>query len=456
VKVDDKDRLAILSAFQETNRLISQSLVASVVTVNVVEVVQQNNAAGPNMFENFPGWPFGQTPQESAPKEYKQQGQGSGAVIARNGDKYFVVTNNHVAGGADSIEVVLSDGSTHEASLVGKDERTDLAIISFESANEIPVATLGDSDTLRVGDFVFAVGNPLGYDFSVTSGIVSALGRSAAGTDIADYTDYIQTDASINQGNSGGPLVNLNGEIIGINTWIASQTGGSVGIGFAIPINNIKASITSLISNGKIEYGWLGVSIMMPDNDSIKGTLKDMKLPSNKGAFVVNMSRNSPAEKGGLLPGDFIVEVDGAAILSPDALTKIIGRTKPGTAISLTYYRYGEKRTAKITITVRANEENVSLGSQYWPGVFVRVLDAQLRKDLKIDSKVNGLIVTEVIGDSNAQKAGFAAGDVITKVNNQNVTNIMDFFKLLNDSGKEELTFRVVREGRELLLGMVK
>lgn len=456
VKINNSDRLAVLAAMQETNRLVADALIPSVLTVNITELVQQSAASSQDLFQNFPGWPFGQNQQQSQPKEYRQQAQGSGFVVAKEGKKYYAVTNNHVAGNAETIEVVLSDGSTFKAELVGKDERTDLAVITFESDKEIPVAVLGDSDGLKVGDFVFAVGNPLGYDFSVTSGIVSALGRSAAGTEIADYTDYIQTDASINQGNSGGPLVNLNGEIIGINTWIASQNGGSIGIGFAIPVNNVKNAIASLISGGKIEYGWLGVSIMMPDNELIKGTMADLKLASKEGAFVVNLSRNSPAEKAGILPGDFITEVDGKKIDSPDSLTKLIGSTKPGTTINVTLLRYGVQKTARVTITVRDKEQNVSLGNQYWPGLFVRDLDSDIRKELQLKSNVNGLVITDVIADSNAAKAGFQAGDIVTKINNKTVTSLMEFFKMVNDSGSDEITFRVERNSQEILLGMVK
>ena len=236
-----------------------------------------------NPFDFFFRGPRGNN-EEGEKREYKRPGLGSGVIVKKDSNNVYVLTNNHVAGTADEIKVKLNDGREYDAKRIGNDPRTDLALIKFESSENIPVADLGNSEHLEVGDIVLAVGNPFGFESTVTMGIVSALGRETlSGSSIAGFTDYIQTDASINPGNSGGALVNLKGEIVGINTWIASQSGGSVGVGFAIPINNAKKAIEDFISTGKVVYGWLGVSIGDADEKMFPDIRKSLDLGNKNG-----------------------------------------------------------------------------------------------------------------------------------------------------------------------------
>ncbi|MEW5814884.1 MAG: trypsin-like peptidase domain-containing protein, partial [Spirochaetota bacterium] len=246
---------------QNSFREIAAKVLPVVVEVDVVDVLKQNAPQFSSPFDFFfsPRQDENQNPQE---REYKRYGLGSGVMIRKIGDKVYVLTNNHVVGQAEEIKVKLEDRRQFKAKIVGKDEKKDLALIVFETKENVPIAEMGDSSRLKVGDWVLAVGNPLGFESTVTAGIVSAVGRkSQLGSDVATFTDYIQTDAAINQGNSGGALVNLAGQVVGLNTWIASPSGGSIGIGFAIPINNAKKAIEDFISQGRIEYGWLGINI---------------------------------------------------------------------------------------------------------------------------------------------------------------------------------------------------
>ena len=330
----------LLYALQDQYRLVAKEVLPAVVEINVVEVIKQqipgNNFSPFDLFnDNWPfrSFPFGNPDQDREEKdpplerEFRKQGLGSGVIIQANGSKYYVISNNHVVGNADEISIRLYDGREYEGKIVGTDMRTDLALVSFDTRESIPVIELGNSDELLAGDIVFAVGNPLGFESTITQGIISALGRKAeAGRQIADFTDYIQTDAAINPGNSGGALVNLEGELIGINTWIASRTGGSDGLGFAIPVNNVKKAINSFIEKGRIEYGWLGVSI----SDVIDEKLgEDLGISNIKGSLILNLFSNSPAAKGGLLPGDYIIRINNTEIRDSDHLTNVIGNIAP-------------------------------------------------------------------------------------------------------------------------------
>ena len=258
--------LSVVEALQNTFRSISNTMLPAVVEVDVTETKTYTDPFGgmSNPFEFFFGSPRGKNGDDSDKKnqrEYESKGLGSGVIVRKTGTTFYVLTNNHVAGSATKISIKLNDGREFEGKLVGADSRIDVALVSFESKDSsIPVAKLGDSDKVQPGDICMAFGAPLGYSQSVTQGIVSAVGRSES--HMSAISDYIQTDAAINQGNSGGPLVNIYGEVIGINTWIASSSGGSVGLGFAIPINNLKSAIDSFIKKGKVVYGWVGVSLV--------------------------------------------------------------------------------------------------------------------------------------------------------------------------------------------------
>ena len=306
---------------------ITKKVLPSVVELDVVEVVRQETFNFFNPFEFFfGGGRGGDNNNGKTYKEYERPGLGSGIMIKQDGDTVYVLTNSHVAGKADQITVKLADGQKFDATKVGADDRMDLALVSFKCSDKVPVATFGDSDSLEVGDIVLAIGSPYGYESSVTMGIVSGLKRKSTGQ-ISNYTDYIQTDASINPGNSGGALVNMKGEVVGINTWIATQSGGSIGLGFAIPSNNAKRVANDFITKGKVEYGWLGVSIDTVDENSYPDLRKDLGLGNKGGGLILGVFKGSPADKAGILPGDFITKINGTVITDSSQLTKVkIGR----------------------------------------------------------------------------------------------------------------------------------
>ncbi|MCL1818163.1 MAG: trypsin-like peptidase domain-containing protein, partial [Spirochaetaceae bacterium] len=274
-----REGIKTLESLQGSFRSISEKVRPCVVTVSVSSVRRQGQQGDRNMpwFYYF----FGRPDEGEAPdREFRNNGIGSGVILKKNGSTYYVLTNNHVVGKADDIKIHLFDGREFSTKLVGKDERKDLAVVSFETSEDLPIAAVGDSSTLHVGDWVLAVGTPFGLESTVTAGIVSALGRRG-GPD-GNISDFIQTDASINQGNSGGALVNLAGDLVGINTWITSPTGGSIGLGFAIPINNVKKAVDDLIERGAVQYGWLGVTISSLNADMVSS----LQVPDGRGAFV--------------------------------------------------------------------------------------------------------------------------------------------------------------------------
>ncbi len=297
------DALTAVEALQTAFRSISSGVLPSVVEIDVVQTKTRQT----NPLNGFPFFFFGLPDDgEGGIQEYQQEGLGSGVIVRHTGNTYYVLTNQHVVGTAENISIKLHDSRVFTGKLVGSDERKDVALVSFESDDtSIPVAVLGDSDTVQAGDICFAMGTPLGFYSSVSQGIISATGRSGGpGNNI---NDFIQTDAAINQGNSGGPLVNIYGEVIGINTWIASQSGGSQGLGFSIPINNVKRSIDDFINSGKVTYGWVGVSLAEAD----KEYQQSLGVEGKTGALAVQVFLNSPAYKGGMQPGDYVIALNG-------------------------------------------------------------------------------------------------------------------------------------------------
>jgi Do/DeqQ family serine protease len=279
----------------------------------------------------------GQGPRE----EFKRPGIGSGVIIDKRG---FVLTNNHVILGADSVTVKLSTGDELKGRIVGTDSKTDLAVVKFEPAGELRVAKMGDSDTLRVGEWAIAIGNPFGLDQTVTVGVVSATGRAEVG--LATYENFIQTDASINPGNSGGPLLNLRGEVIGINTAIFSQSGGSIGIGFAIPINMVKRVVDQLVDKGKVVRGWLGVSLQ-PLSPELAESLG---VPGKQGAVVGSTMAGSPAATAGLVQNDVILAYDKTPVESSQHFQRLTAESKVGSKVVLQVFR--KKQKVDVTVTV--------------------------------------------------------------------------------------------------------
>lgn len=293
------------------------------------------------------------------------------------------------------------------------------------------------------------MGTPLGFAQTVTQGIVSATGRSGSGMD--NISDFIQTDAAINQGNSGGALVNIYGEIIGINTWIASQSGGSQGLGFSIPINNVKKAIDDFIRDGKVTYGWMGVSLV----EVTKEFQQELGVGNSNGAFVANVYLDSPAAKGGLQAGDFVIELNGRKVKDVDQLVRDVGDLTVGEKAEFTVIRNGMQQL--LTATIESREDSVvSDNSKYWPGFVAQPLTDDVRESLKLDKKVKGVVVASVTAKSPAAALRLQVGDVITSVNDVPVENLKDFYRELSLNGKKEIWFDVYNEGHTISTGHYK
>jgi Do/DeqQ family serine protease len=442
-----------LDSMQNALRAVSRKILPSVVEINVTSLITQQTPQSNSPF-NFP-FPFDQQGNGGS-RTFRQSGLGSGIIVQHSGDRYYVLTNNHVVTGANNISVRLYDQRVFEAKVVGADPRKDIALVSFTNSEPLQIAELGDSNALQVGDIVLAVGNPLGFESTVTMGIVSALGRHGPSEDVATYTDYIQTDAPINQGNSGGALVNIKGQVVGINTWIAAPSGGNVGLGFAIPINNATPAISQFISSGHVEYGWLGAQIAdIKDSSTYPGFATDLKVQGTDGALMLNMYKNSPAAKAGLEPGDYITKVDGTVVRSANDLTQTVGRLEPGKTYTFTVIRAGQTVNVPVPIGVRDDKDKVAQAKNLWPGMTAIDIDDQVRQQANISASVHGVVVGYLPEqDTPASIAGFRPGDVITDINGKPVQNMMDYYKALNETGNGQVTFHIVRDGTDVSIGL--
>lgn len=352
------------------------------------------------------------------PKEYKQSGLGSGVIVDKDG---YILTNNHVVKDADEIKVKLSDEREFKGKVIGVDPKTDLAVIKINS-NHLPVIKLGDSDKLRVGETVIAIGNPFGLSHTVTSGIVSATGRANVG--IADYEDFIQTDAAINPGNSGGALVNVRGELVGINTAIFSTTGGYQGIGFAIPSDMAKVVMDSLIKKGKVIRGWLGVTIQ-PLNPDI---VKQFNLKDKKGVLVGDVVEGSPAEKAGIERGDVIVEVGGKEVEGIKDLRNMVANTLPNEEVAIKLIHDGNPKTVKVKISeMPAEIQTLSKTfDNQLKGIHIQNLTSKLKKSLNVPKRITGVVITDIEDDSPAQGI-LMREDIIMEINKKEINSIKDY-----------------------------
>lgn len=443
--------LSVVESLQTVFRSVSEKMLPAVVEVDVTETKTYTDpfSGMTNPFEYFFGSP--NPDRNKNQREYESKGLGSGVIVRHTGNTFYVLTNNHVAGSATKISIKLNDDREFEAKLVGADDRMDIALVSFESNDKtIPVATLADSDTVMPGDICMAFGAPLGYSQSVTQGIVSAVGRSES--HMSNISDYIQTDTAINQGNSGGPLVNIYGEVIGINTWIASRSGGSVGLGFAIPINNIKNSIDSFIKNGKVVYGWVGVSLL----DVTEEYKKELNIENEPGALAVEVYTNSPAFKGGVRPGDYIVELNGKKIKNVNQLIRDVGSLAAGTNAKFVVIRNGKKLSPfTVKIEERLSESEIT-NNKLWPGFIANPLTDEAKKELKIeDKKVKGVVVSGVQEKSPASSLRIQNGDIITAVNGKTVTSIAEFYNELANAQKS-VNFDIYSNGGTITTGTYK
>jgi serine protease Do len=373
------------------------------------------------------------------PQPHKTNSLGSGFIIDTSG---VVVTNNHVIADADEINVIMNDGTKIKAEIVGIDKKTDLAVLKFKPVKPLTAVKFGDSDRLRLGDWVVAIGNPFSLGGTVTAGIVSAKNRDISS---GPYDSYIQTDAAINRGNSGGPLFNLDGEVIGVNTLIISPSGGSIGIGFAVPSKTVASVVSQLQQFGELRRGWLGVRIQQV-TDEIAESL-NIKPP--RGALVAGVDDKGPAKPAGVEPGDVIVKFDGKDIKEPKDLSRVVADTAVGKEVDVILIRKGQEETHKVTLgrlddnekaqqaAVKKDEPAEKPVTQKALGLDLATLSKDLRTKYKIKDSVKGVLITGVDGTSDAAEKRISAGDVIVEVAQEAVASAADIKKRLEQLKKD-------------------
>ncbi len=392
-------------------------------------------------------------PDNNAPDQ-EMYSLGSGFIIDATG---FIITNNHVIDDSDEVTVTLVDNTKYTAKIIGRDKKTDLALLKIEPKKELPFVPLGDSDAMRVGDWVVAIGNPYGLGGSVTQGIISARQRSI---NAGPFDDFLQTDAPINRGNSGGPLFNLKGEVIGINTAIFSPSGGSIGIGFAIPTALAKPVIDQLKQFGKTHRGWLGIKIQQVSEEAAES----VGLTKTMGALVLEVGKDSPADKAGIKAGDIITNFDGKDIAEMRFLPRMVAETKIGKTSSVTYWRNSASKTVQIAIgeldehedDVDTNDKdknkkskNKSSESETVMGMQVSPLTAKLRTELNLPDTQAGVAVVDVNNSSEAAKRGVRPGDVLVDVNNVPLKTADDLKKAFEAARKAGRKYALVRVARD-------
>ncbi len=388
-----------------------------------------------------------------APQERrKERGLGSGVIVDARG---VIITNNHVVKGADVVKVFLADKTEYEAELIGVDSKTDLAVLKVE-ANDLPTIPWADSDHLEVGEYVLAVGNPFGLNQTVTMGIVSAVGRARMG--IAEYEDFIQTDAAINPGNSGGALVNARGELVGINTAIFSRSGGNMGIGFAVPSNMARAILDQLVTTGKVVRGWLGVSIQ----DLSPELALQFAVPDPKGVLVSDVLQDSPAERAGLARGDVIMEFDGKVVEDATQLRNVVAVTEVGRAVEVKVIRNRHMKTLKVKVgeqptTIAQAQLEESGRRTRVAGVLADIevssLDGDLAEQYGLVKGERGVMVVEVKAGSIADEAGLRAGDLILEVNRAPVPTLDHYHRLASRIRSDQTVLLLIqRRGRASFL----
>lgn len=451
---------------------LAERILPAVVNVSTTQTVQNRGRSPVPMPEFPPGSPFEEFFRDFFDRQQPQQDPntpprratslGSGFIIDAAG---YVVTNNHVIDGADEIRVILHDqaGTELKAEVVGVDKETDLALLKVDAGRKLPALTWGDSEKIRVGDWVVAIGNPFGLGGSVTAGIISARARDIGA---GRYDDFLQTDASINRGNSGGPLVNLSGDVIGINTAIFSQTGGSIGIGFAIPSAMAKNVIAQLRESGKVRRGWLGVQIQNISPEEAEA----LRLPEAKGALVGMVNPGGPAEKAGVQPGDVILSFDGREVTNSRSLPRMVADTPVGKKVPVELIRRGKRETVQVMLGELQPQDvqlaNVPGRDEAAPGkpeaidgvgVSVTTISPEVRRQFELDEDVKGVVITQVVPNSPAAARQLRAGDVIVEVSQEEVGSPADVaarVKKARDAGQKALLLLIERRG-ELLFQAV-
>lgn len=422
----------------------------------VVGIQAERNVRN-RQYWTVPDWPFEdffddeffdrffrrQMPKDRTPRrKFRQQAQGSGFIITSDG---YILTNNHLVGEAEEVTVKLSDESQYDGKIIGTDPDSDVAVIKIDADN-LPYLELADSDDIRVGEWVLAVGSPFGLSHTVTAGIISAKGRSGVG--IAAYEDFIQTDAAINPGNSGGPLLNLKGKVIGINTAIISRSGGNLGIGLAIPSNMAKYIYDQLLEGGKVVRGYLGVTIQ----DLTPDLAKSFGMEDSKGILVPDVAKDSAADKGGIEKEDIILELNGEPTEKADELRNKVAMLKPGTKVEVVVLRDGKKKNLTVELGKRPPQQQLAqemrgesdVGEEL--GIEVQNLTDDLAQRLGYEG-LSGVVISGVKPDSLAASAGLKSGMLITEVNRNAVNNIKEFTDAVKDAKKNGSVLLLVNTG---------
>ena len=452
---EDDQSIAVLRRMGKAFASIAEKASPAVVGIRAVQVVKDGDGSR-EYSSGDPRSPFGddffeyffrrQAPRRFQRPEPKQVAQGSGFIVTKDG---YILTNNHLVGGAEDVTVTVGDGRKLKAKIIGADSETDVAVVKIDG-QDLPYVELANSDGLEVGEWVIAIGNPFGLSHTVTAGIVSAKGRSQIG--VADYEDFIQTDAAINFGNSGGPLLNLDGKAVGINTAIIGP-GGNVGIGLAIPINMARGVYEQLKENGKVVRGFLGIGIQ----DLQPGMGEFFGVENGKGAVITSVVEKSPAEKAGIKPDDIVVELEGEPVTSANELMNRIAVQKPGSEVRLVILREGKRKTFTVELDKRPQEPGLAAGdtnvTQEQLGLAVQTLTEELAQRLGYEN-LSGVVISEIQSGSLAEEYGLQPGMLITEVNRDPVRNVRQFKEALTkaQSGGKVLLRVTFEEGGARLI----
>lgn len=427
---------------------IATSISPSVVNISTTKVMKREL---PPLLEDPFSEFFSPLRDFKMPKKWKEQSLGSGVIVSSDG---YIITNNHVVEQADEIRVTLFDKRSFKAKVIGSDNKTDVAIVKIDADNLYAVQW-GNSDKLQVGEFVLAIGNPYGLSHTVTMGIISAVGRANVG--IADYEDFIQTDAAINPGNSGGPLVNTKGELIGINTAIFSKSGGYQGIGFAVPCNMARLVMDQLIQRGKVTRGWLGVTIqeITPELSQKFG------LKTSRGALIGDVAKGSPAEKSGLRRGDVILEFNGKKVSDVGNLRNMVAQSKVGAQIPLTIMRSGKEYALNVTTSELPKDISDSTPGSVpeetdfsgLTGLNVLELTREISRQLGLSRDEKGVVVVRVDPGSSVEDAGLRKGDVIQEIDRKKITGLDDYTRTVSSIHSGDTVLMLInRDGKKFFV----
>ncbi len=445
------DSNAQTNEFKSLSPLVKQ-LSPSVVNISTTSVTKGNvrqfgspfGGKEDDPFDDFFEKFFGDSPQ----REFKRQGLGSGFIFSQDG---YIITNNHVVERATDIKVILQNGDSYVAEIIGTDPKSDLALLKIEPEEKLPAVKFGNSDNLEIGDWVLAIGNPFGLGQTVTSGIISAKGRSLG---FGSYDDFLQTDAAINPGNSGGPLFNFNGEVVGVNTAIIAR---GQGIGFAIPINMTKNIVSQLKDGGKVVRGWIGVYVQQVTPE----IAESLNLNDDSGALVADITDDGPADKAGLKRGDIIVEVNETKIDEMPELPKLVASYAPGTKTKMKVIRDGKEKVLNIKLGelpengTKVSSRNPDKDVEKKLGLIVQDITPQAKSRLGLESS-EGVVITNVSAGSVAAEAGLVRGDVILEINKKQIANLDDYRKQVDSSKEGQSLLFLVKRGSNTIYAALK